>query len=162
MTYLQWALLLLAAYQGLILFIPPIVFKVKKGDWLADTFLLFGNRYHNARNNPLFIVIREDIEHFNAVLDQEMFECEQKKWIHKMIYCSYTKQGQKKLELMGHEIEVQSAVLHYGVDEEVYRKKEAESMRAGYKVFSLDKVSEIESGMKFYKKYAIEYLDTMI
>lgn len=85
----------------------------------------------NGRNRPLHVIIDPSVPYYNAVLAQEIWES-----IHKTnpinLIRSRSKKGQRDMEYMGHEIEVQAAVMLYGVAEATYRKAEAERMQAGY------------------------------
>lgn len=85
----------------------------------------------NGRNRPLHVTIDPTVPYHKAVLAQEIWES-----IHKTnpinLLKSRSKSGQREMELMGHEIEVQAAVMLYDVDEREYRKAEAGRMRAGY------------------------------
>lgn len=85
----------------------------------------------NGRNWPLYVEIDTKAAYWRAVLAQEIWEA-----IHKTnpinLIRSRSKRGQRDMEYMGHEIEVQAAVMLYGVAEATYRKAEAERMQAGY------------------------------
>lgn len=85
----------------------------------------------NGRNWPLYVEIDPKAAYHKAVLAQELWEA-----IHKTnpinLIRSRSEKGQRTMEYMGHEIEVQAAVMLYGVAEATYRKAEAERMQAGY------------------------------
>lgn len=85
----------------------------------------------NGSNWPLYVEIDTKAAYWRAVLAQEIWEA-----IHKVLpwnlIRSRSKKGRRDMEYMGHEIEVQAAVLLYGVAEATYRKAEAERMQAGY------------------------------
>lgn len=99
----------------------------------------------NGRNWPLLVVMDPDAAAYKAVLAQEIWES-----IHKTNPINLLKtrsgKGAQELELMGHEIEVQVAVLLYGVKEHEYRKREAESMK-GYPQFKGWETPDIVDGM---------------
>jgi hypothetical protein len=98
-----------------------------------------------GRNWPLLVVMEPDAPMYKAVLAQEIWES-----IHKTnpinLIRTRSGKGAQELELMGHEVEVQVAVLLYGVKEHEYRKKEAESMK-GYSQFKGWDAARIEAGM---------------
>jgi len=98
-----------------------------------------------GRNWPLLVVMDPDASMYKAVLAQEIWES-----IHKTNPINLLKtrsgKGAQELELMGHEVEVQVAVLLYGVKEHEYRKREAESMK-GYKQFKGWETPDIVDGM---------------
>lgn len=85
----------------------------------------------NGRNRPLHVIIDPTVPYYKAVLAQEIWES-----IYKTnpinLFKSRSKSGQREMELMSHEIEVQAAVLLYGVDEATYRKIESSAMQRGY------------------------------
>lgn len=85
----------------------------------------------NGRNWPLYVEIDPKVPYHKAVLAQEIWES-----IHKALpwnaIKARSKKGKREMEYMGHEIEVQAAVLLYGVAEATYRHAEAERMQAGY------------------------------
>ena len=99
----------------------------------------------NGRNWPLLVIMDPDAAAYKAVLAQEIWES-----IHKTNPINLLKtrsgKGAQELELMGHEIEVQVAVLLYGVKEHEYRKREAESMK-GYPQFKGWETPDIVDGM---------------
>jgi hypothetical protein len=100
----------------------------------------------NGRNWPLLVIMDPDASMYKAVLAQEIYES-----IHKTNPINLLKtrsgKGAQELELMGHEIEVQVAVLLYGVKEHEYRKREALSMK-GYKQFKGWDAERIEAEMQ--------------
>jgi hypothetical protein len=51
------------------------------------------------------------------------------------------------MELMGHEVEVQAAVMLYGVKEAQYRRAEASGMQFGYDCFRDMELADIVDGM---------------
>lgn len=84
-----------------------------------------------GRNWPLYVEIDDSESEWRATLAQEIWES-----IHKTNPINYlrrrSKSGKRDLELMGHEVTVQSAVLLYGVAEATYRRDEAKSMAQAY------------------------------
>lgn len=85
----------------------------------------------NGRNWPLFVQIDTSAAYWRAVLAQEVWEATHKANPINLIR-SRSKKGQRDMEYTGHEIEVQAAVMLYGVAEATYRKAEAGRMQAGY------------------------------
>ena len=73
-TILQ-VFLTLAFCQGVLLIIPPIVIKTTNDFWLRGA---------TARNNPLFIWIDPHQVYYEAVLAQEVYECEARKWLYNL------------------------------------------------------------------------------
>jgi len=70
------------------------------------------------------------------------------------------------LELHGHEVEVQAAVMLYNEDEASYRRKEAETMQRGYDgLFSHMTVDEVVAGMEARtaasQRYVFSYFGTL-
>jgi len=87
----------------------------------------FRHRLENAngRNWPGLIVIDPAAEMRAAVWAQEAFEANWKLNPWNLLRRTFTARGREEMEVMGHEIEVQTAVLLYGVDGLEYRSKEA-------------------------------------
>lgn len=77
----------------------------------------------NGRNNAFRIRIKRG-PYQAAVYAQELFEFGYK-WRRLHVFLN-----KREMELMSHEIEVQAAVLFYGVDEVQYRRREAGGMPA--------------------------------
>lgn len=111
----------------------------------------------NGLNRPLHVIIDPTVPYYKAVLAQEVWES-----IHKTnpinLFKSRSKRGQRELELMGHEVEVQAAVLLYGVNEKEYRAKEAKSM-TGYKQFKGFSARSIERDMTKRTQAARKWLN---
>ena len=95
-TLLQTLLTLLFC-QGVLLLIPPIVIKTKNKLWLRGA---------TARNNPLIIWINPEQEYYDAVLAQERYECETRKWLHLLVKWYVSKDYKREIELMGRSIEI--------------------------------------------------------
>ena len=73
---LRAILIVVIALQGLLLLAPPIVISTKNKRWLGDS---------TARNNSVFIWIDPDQKDYKRVLEQELFDCENKKWLNNLI-----------------------------------------------------------------------------
>ena len=104
----------------------------------------------NGRNWPLVVVTRKDLSFPAAVIAQEIYESNWKTNPKKEIYESnwktnpknwldyFTDDGKRKLEILGHEVEVVTANLIYEVDIPSYRNREAYSIVRNYKIFKID------------------------
>ena len=86
----------------------------------------------NAKNNAFRVVVDRDAPFRAAVLAQELYEAEAKRDPIRAVEVRLDHSAERKLEIAGHEVEVQAAVLLYGQDEDAYRAKEAASMHRGY------------------------------
>lgn len=88
----------------------------------------------NGRNWPGLVLVRKDHPFRAAVAGQEAWESMHKSDPVKLFFRVFKRNDNDKreFEYMGHEVEVQAAVLFYGVNGREYRMKEAASMRKGY------------------------------
>lgn len=111
----------------------------------------------NGRNWPLLVVMDPDASMYKAVLAQEIWESIYKTNPINLIRTRSGK-GAQELEIMGHEIEVQVAVLLYGVKEHEYRQREAEAM-TGYKQFRDVPAVEIAARMEKVTGKAREWVE---
>lgn len=109
----------------------------------------------NGRNRPLHVIIDPTVPYYKAVLAQEIWESVYKTNPINLIR-SRSKKGQREMELMGHEVEVQAAVLLYGVAEASYRKIEAEVMQRGYS--GLFRGVDVETEMAKRRKKAADWV----
>jgi hypothetical protein len=100
----------------------------------------------NGRNSILYVQMDPDAPMYKAVLAQEIYECLYKVNPINLIRSRTTK-GQREMELMGHEVEVQAAVMLYGVKEAQYRRAEASAMQGWYECFKGMELPEIVDGM---------------
>ena len=100
----------------------------------------------NGRNSILYVQMDPDAPMYKAVLAQEIYECLYKVDPINLIRSRTTK-GQRDMELMGHEVEVQAAVMLYGVKEAQYRRAEASAMQTGYDCFKGMELPEIVDAM---------------
>ena len=100
----------------------------------------------NGRNWPLVVVTRKDLSFPAAVIAQEIYESNwktnPKNWLD-----YFTDDGKRKLEILGHEVEVVTANLIYEVDIPSYRNREAYSMVRNYKIFKNWPVVDVETAM---------------
>lgn len=159
MEMIETTLTILVAIQGVLLLIPRTVVWVTPGTKWGDRLLKRSNgSYANGRNWPCFVAMNTGCDYRQAVRAQELYESEVKRWIPVFLY-TRTHAGQRWLELMGHEIEVQKAVREYGVNEHDYRLKEASSMLYGYEGFRAWGIDQIYQGMLKNKQKALDYLD---
>ena len=112
----------------------------------------------NGRNWPLVVVIRKDLSFPAAVLAQEIYESnwktKPKNWL-----SYFTGGGKRKMEILGHEVEVVTANLIYGVDTPSYRNREAHSMVRNYKIFKNWSVVGVETAMLEANQEAAEWVN---
>ena len=112
----------------------------------------------NGRNWPLVVVIRKDLSFPAAVIAQEIYESNwktnPKNWLD-----YFTDDGKRKLEILGHEVEVVTANLIYGVDIPSYRNREACSMVRNYEIFRNCSVVGVETAMLEVNQEAAEWVN---
>ena len=112
----------------------------------------------NGRNWPLVVVIRKDLSFPAAVIAQEIYESnwktDPKNWLD-----YFTDDGKRKLEILGHEVEVVTANLIYGVDIPSYRNREACSMVRNYEIFKNCSVVGVETAMLEVNQEAAEWVN---
>ena len=71
----------------------------------------------------------------------------------------FTDDGKRKMEILGHEVEVVTANLIYGVDIPSYRNREAHSMVRNYKIFKNCSVVGVETAMLEVNQEATEWVN---
>ena len=112
----------------------------------------------NGRNWPLFVVIRKNLSFPAAVIAQEIYESNwktnPKNWLE-----YFTDDGKRKMEILGHEVEVVTANLIYGVDISSYRNREAYSMVRNYEIFKNCSVVGVETAMLEVNQEATEWVN---
>ena len=112
----------------------------------------------NGRNWPLVVVTRKDLSFPAAVIAQEIYESNwktnPKNWLD-----YFTDDGKRKLEILGHEVEVVTANLIYGVDIPSYRNREAYSMVRNYEIFKNCSVVGVETAMLEANQEAAEWVN---
>ena len=112
----------------------------------------------NGRNWPLVVVIREDLSFPAAVIAQEIYESNwktnPKNWLD-----YFTDDGKRKMEILGHEVEVVTANLIYGVDIPSCRNREAYSMVRNYKIFKNWSVVDVGTAMLEANQEAAEWVN---
>lgn len=88
----------------------------------------------NARNWPGLVKVRRGLQFRAAIVAQEAWESMHKMDPVKLFFRVFkrSKQDQREFEYMGHEVEIQAAILIYGVDAVEYRRNEALRMKEGY------------------------------
>ena len=111
----------------------------------------------NGRNWPLVVVTREDLSFPAAVIAQEIYESNwktnPKNWLE-----YFTDDGKRKMEILGHEVEVVTANLIYGVDIPSCRNREAYSMVRNYEIFKNCSVVGVETAMLEVNQEATEWV----
>ncbi len=112
----------------------------------------------NGRNWPLVVVTRKDLRFPAAVIAQEIYESNwktnPKNWLE-----YFTDDGKRKMEILGHEVEVVTANLIYGVDIPSYRNREAYSMVRNYEIFKNCSVVGVETAMLEVNQEAAEWVN---
>ena len=112
----------------------------------------------NGRNWPLVVVIRKDLSFPAAVIAQEIYESNwktnPKNWLE-----YFTDDGKRKMEILGHEVEVVTANLIYGVDIPSCRNREAYSMVRNYKIFKNWSVVDVGTAMLEANQEAAEWVN---
>ena len=112
----------------------------------------------NGRNWPLVVVTRKDLSFPAAVIAQEIYESNwktnPKNWLD-----YFTDDGKRKLEILGHEVEVVTANLIYGVDIPSYRNRGACSMVRNYEIFRNCSVVGVETAMLEVNQEAAEWVN---
>lgn len=86
----------------------------------------------NARNWPGFVLLDPDAPYRAAVWAQEAWESRYKLNPVNLIRSRLSRRYRRRMEIMGHEVEVQAAAQVYGRPARSYRTAEAARMRAGY------------------------------
>ncbi|WP_103173794.1 hypothetical protein [Paracoccus sp. SY] len=86
----------------------------------------------NARNWPGLVILDPDCPKPAAVLAQEWWESLFKLNPVNLIRTRTSDSARRKMEIMGHAIEVAAEVLIYGANENSALHREARAMRAGY------------------------------
>ena len=126
---------------------PTIVIKVtpkRKAlwNWIAK------KRRANASNFVFVVFQRTDVQCPKAILSQELFEANTVNSLIAIIKYSVSKRAKQLREVLSHEIETQAAAALYSVDIDEYRKREAQTMVAGYDFFKSCTAERIEKEMK--------------
>ena len=86
----------------------------------------------NATNNAFRVIVDRDAPFRAAIVAQEVWEAEQKQDPVHAVKIRLSDSERREMEIMGHEVEVQAAVLFYQQDAAAYRAKEAAAMQRGY------------------------------
>lgn len=107
----------------------------------------------NARNWPGFIKIRPGLHHFAAVWAQEAYEASWKLNPINMLRFLFSKNARIDMEIMGHEVEVQTALMFYGANAPAKRSAEAHALE-GYEDFRKLKYADIYHAMVKAEKAA--------
>lgn len=113
----------------------------------------------NARNWPGLIKIRPDLVLFAAVWAQESYESLWKLNPFNLISLLLGKKARRKMEVMGHEIEVQVATQFYDIHEDEYRTQEAQVMARHYPEFHPLSVGAVKSLMLEQSDKAKRWVD---
>ena len=112
----------------------------------------------NGRNWPLVVVTRKDLSFPAAVIAQEIYESNwktnPKNWLE-----YFTDDGKRKMEILGHEVEVVTANLIYGVDIPSCRNREAHSIVRNYEIFKNCSVVGVETAMLEVNQEAAEWVN---
>lgn len=103
----------------------------------------------NGRNWPGLVILGKNIERPAAIFAQEAYEARHKLNPINLFRRLTSKESRRRMEYMGHEIEVQVCARLYGQPEAQARFREAEAMRRGYGgIFSHMAVGQLETVMQ--------------
>ena len=86
----------------------------------------------NGRNWPGLVLLHPDAPRRAAVWAQEAWEAMRKLNPINLVKVRLSRRARRRMEVMGHEVEVQAAALVYGLSASTYRVAEAARMRTGY------------------------------
>ncbi len=86
----------------------------------------------NGTNWPGYVQLDPDAPHRAAVWAQEAWEAMHKLNPINLIRVRLSRRARRRMEIMGHEVEVQAAALVYARSLAAYRRAEATAMRDGY------------------------------
>ncbi len=148
------ALLTLAACQGVIFLMPPIIIKVKADNWLLK------RRGATAVNNPLGVLIDKNQEHYHAVLAQELYECEQRKNLFYLVKTLVSDSESRTLEATGQAITVlMMCNIDKSLNPDVVRHRRTEYITRKYKQFNFWSVDDVLELMKQREDIARKWVD---
>lgn len=105
----------------------------------------------NARNWPGYVQVKRNVPNRAAVVAQEAWESMHKMDPINLMFRVFlrSKKDRRKFEYMGHECEVQAAVLIYGHNVNHYRTAEAMALHRGYDgLFAHMTVEQIAAEMR--------------
>lgn len=103
----------------------------------------------NAYNGGGYVVMDPDAKPYAAIWAQECYEAMYKLNPINALKVRFSDSARRKMEITGHEIEVQVAGWLYGEDRDEYRKAEAQRMINGYdRLFSRYSVASLALVMK--------------
>lgn len=109
----------------------------------------------NAKNWPGLVLIHPDCPLPAAVLAQEAWESRHKMNPVNLVQTLFSTRARRRMEVMGHECEVQAAALIYGKDANAYRYAEAKRMSAGYgSLFKGMSVDSLMAAMAYHGEKA--------
>ena len=114
----------------------------------------------NAKNWPGVIHIDYDCERIGSVWAQERYEAGWKLNPWNLLRFIFSKKARIKMELMGHEVEVQTAALFYGRNAKIVRFAEAHALITAYDDFDeFNNVDEVVVAMEKLKPEAERWVD---
>lgn len=107
----------------------------------------------NALNNRRRVIINPTIQYPAAVLAQECFESRWKWWPWNLVWRRLFDAGRRRMEIRGHESEVQAVDILYGEDMGQWRDRKARIMKRSYDgIFDDYSVEELKREMRKYSK----------
>ena len=113
----------------------------------------------NARNWPGVIHIDPDCERIGSVWAQERYEAGWKLNPWNLLRFRFSKETRIEMELMGHEVEVQAALMFYGRDPKIVRFAEAHALLTEYRDFKgFSTVNEIVTELEDRKPAAERWI----
>lgn len=117
----------------------------------------------NARNWPGLVILGKGIRYPAAVCAQEVYESRWKLNPVNLLRRAVSRSAKRRMEYMGHEIEVQVCALLYNQTAHDARMREAETMQRGYSgLFRRMTVSEIYEQMASRSGDARDWVDAHI
>lgn len=144
----------LALSQGLLLLIPPIVIKVGSDNWLLK------KRGATALNNPFGVLIDKSQKHYHPVLAQELYECETRKNLFRLVLSITSKKESRRIEATG---QTTTVLLMCQMDKSLNEydelRKRAEFMTRKYKHFEFFSVDDVITLMNSYREEAQKQAD---
>lgn len=113
----------------------------------------------NALNWPGLIILDPTAPMRAAIWAQELYESKLRMNPVNALRSMFLASFRRKMELTGHEIEVQAAVRFYGSDEVNHRWREARALKSSYDEFRGMTVSEIVRQLRARKRAAQRFVN---
>lgn len=154
MNMLTDILIGLALFQGLLLLMPPIIIKVGHDNWLLK------KRGATAVNNPFGVLIDKSQKHYHPVLAQELYECETRKNLFRLVLIITSKSESRRIEATGQTATVLlMCQMNKSLNEHDELYKRAEFMIRKYKQFEFFSVDDVITLMNSHRDEAQKQVD---